>query len=105
MYTLSECFHIGKIDLARVEQLWIQEVVHLSQEGPARLKDLLEIGDPFSIFGIFGVLEKHFAVSDDRIDRRTQLMAFGDKKGFTGTSIIGHVMPFRVGFNIKCHKR
>jgi hypothetical protein len=75
-----ECFeeqvHAPSFDLREVKH-----VVDERKEVLARSIDLVEIGDDLVIALVLCILGQHLAVSDDRVHRRSQLVAHVRKEG------------------------
>ena len=66
---LDEDIHLASLDLRQVE-----DVVDQSQQVPAGAFDLLQVFDRRLVVLVGGVLLQNFAVADDRVERRAQLV-------------------------------
>ena len=69
VYLLDKDIHLPGLDLRQIEN-----VVDQSQQVPAGAFDLLQVADRLFVVPVGGILLQNFAVADDRIERRAQLM-------------------------------
>ena len=67
---LDQDLHLAGLDLGEVE-----DVVDQAEEVPAGDADLGEVGDEALLAELRGFLDEHFAVADDGVERRAQLVA------------------------------
>ena len=87
VYRLDEDIHLSGFDLRQVEN-----VVDQSQQVAAGTFDLLQIVDRLFVALVDGVLLQDFAVADDRIQRRAQLMRHvGEEARFGPVGFVGSI--------------
>ncbi len=67
--------HLARLDLGEIEN-----VVDERQEMASRAHYLIQIRNESSLPKIAGILDEHFAITDDRIQRRAQLVAHGSEE-------------------------
>ena len=80
--------HLARFDLREVEH-----AVDEAEQVVAGLLDLLEIGHERLVAGIARVLGKHLAVADDRVERRTQLVAHvGEERALGAVGALGRLL-------------
>ena len=75
----QEKVHFAGLDLRDVEH-----VVDQAEQMLARAVDLLQVGDKMRLAQVLRVLLQHFAVTDDGVEGRAQLVAHVGEKGALG---------------------
>ena len=75
----QELFQADRLDielhLARLDLRKIEHIIDQCEKVTARSHDLAEIGDKAGLIPIAGILHQHFAIANDRIERRAQFVA------------------------------